>query len=395
MEKKERIKSIDVLRGLTVATMIMVNNPGTWGAIYPPLKHAAWSGCTPTDLVFPFFMFIVGASMWFVFQKAGCTFNALGKKVVTRAFKIWAVGFLLTWYPFFSFPITMAPHEIFGIEFSFPAMKNLETMRIMGVLQRIGLAYGIAGLLILALKKVKYILGAAGVILVGYWIILIVFGQGDTYMTAAGNATQRFDLWIMGAAHLYKGYGLAFDPEGLLSTIPACVNILFGYLAGRIITISKDDKLLASQQLMFWGAIGIMIGLAWDLGFPINKPLWTSSYVFFTCGWASLLLGMCIFVIDVKKKDRWTSPFIAFGMNPLIMFVLAGVIVKTMSLIKIPYNDSTLSLQPYLYRTIFVPLAQLVTDDPRLASLLWALFFICVLWVIARIMYKKNIFIKL
>ncbi|MBQ1276340.1 MAG: DUF1624 domain-containing protein, partial [Flavobacteriales bacterium] len=156
MEKKERIKSIDVLRGLTVATMIMVNNPGTWGAIYPPLKHAAWSGCTPTDLVFPFFMFIVGASMWFVFQKAGCTFNALGKKVVTRAFKIWAVGFLLTWYPFFSFPITMAPHEIFGIEFSFPAMKNLETMRIMGVLQRIGLAYGIAGLLILALKKVKY-----------------------------------------------------------------------------------------------------------------------------------------------------------------------------------------------------------------------------------------------
>ena len=275
MERKERIKSIDVLRGLTVATMITVNNPGTWGAIYPPLKHAAWSGCTPTDLVFPFFMFIVGASMWFVFDKGGHRFSGgLGTKVVTRAFKIFAVGFLLTWYPFFSFPIEMAPHEFLGMEFSFPAMKNLETIRIMGVLQRIGLAYGLTGLLILGLKKVKYILAAAAAILLGYWAILHAFYNGESFMDVTGNAAQRFDLWVMGAAHLYKGYGTAFDPEGLLSTLPAMVNIIFGYMAGRCIG-KTQDKLLASQQLMFWGAAGIMAGLAWDLAFPINKPVHT------------------------------------------------------------------------------------------------------------------------
>ncbi|MDD4819797.1 MAG: DUF5009 domain-containing protein [Flavobacteriales bacterium] len=395
MEKKERIKSIDVLRGLTVATMITVNNPGTWGAIYPPLKHAPWSGCTPTDLVFPFFMFIVGASMWFVFSKAGCSFDTLGKKTVWRAFKIYAVGFLLTWYPFFSFPIEMAPHEIMGIEFSFPAMKNLDTIRIMGVLQRIGVAYGITGLLILGLKKMKYILSAAAVILIGYWVVMMCFGTGETYMDVNGNAAQRFDLWLLGSRHLYTGYGTAFDPEGLLSTLPACVNIIFGYLAGSIISKYKEDKLMASQQLMFWGAVGIMIGLAWDLAFPINKPIWSSSYVFFTCGWASVLLGMCIYIIDVKKKDRLVNPLLTFGMNPLFIFMMAGLVAKTMALIKIPYQDTVLSLQPYLYKTVFVPLGGFITEDPRFASLLWALFYIIIFWLIAHILYKKNIFIKL
>lgn len=395
MERKERIKSIDVLRGLTVATMITVNNPGTWGAIYPPLKHAAWSGCTPTDLVFPFFMFIVGASMWFVFDKGGHRFSGgLGTKVVTRAFKIFAVGFLLTWYPFFSFPIEMVPHEFLGMEFSFPAMKNLETIRIMGVLQRIGLAYGLAGLLILGLKKVKYILAAAAAILLGYWAILHAFYNGESFMDVTGNAAQRFDLWVMGAAHLYKGYGTAFDPEGLLSTLPAMVNIIFGYMAGRCIG-KTQDKLLASQQLMFWGSAGIMAGLAWDLAFPINKPLWTSSYVFFSCGWASVLLGMFIYVIDVSKKDKWTNPLLTFGMNPLFIFVMAGLVAKTLALIKVPYDGGMISMQPYLFKTIFIPLGGLVTDDLRFASLLFALFYIIVFWLLARILYIKKIFIKL
>lgn len=395
MEKKERIKSIDVLRGLTVATMIMVNNPGTWGAIYPPLKHAAWSGCTPTDLVFPFFMFIVGCSMWFVFSKAGHRFaGGLGKKVIKRAVMIYLVGFLLAWYPFFSFPMEMAQHSFLGIEFSFPSMKNLETIRIMGVLPRIGLAYGLTGLLILGLKKVKYILIASAVILLAYWGILHAFYNGESYMAVTGNAAQRFDLWILGAAHMYKGYGAAFDPEGLLSTLPSMVNIILGYMAGRYIGITQD-KLKVSQQLMFWGALGTMVALGWDLAFPINKPLWTSSYVLFTCGWASMLLGMLIYMIDVRHKDRWTNPALVFGMNPLFIFVLAGLVAKTLSLIKVPYDGAMISLQPFLFKTIFIPLGGLFTDDLRLASLFFAIFYIVVFWLIARILYVKKIFIKL
>lgn len=395
MEKKERIKAIDVLRGLTVATMIMVNNPGTWGAIYPPLKHAAWSGCTPTDLVFPFFMFIVGASMWFVFSKAGCRIRGgLGKKVIKRAVMIYLVGFLLVWYPFFSFPIEMAPHSFLGMEFSFPAMKNLETIRIMGVLPRIGLAYGLTGLLILGLKKIKYILTAAVVLLLGYWLMLHLFYTGESFMAVEGNAAQRFDLWALGAAHLYKGYGTAFDPEGLLSTLPSMVNIILGYMAGRCIAINQD-KLRASQQLMFWGAAGVMVALGWDYAFPINKPLWTSSYVLFTCGWASILLGMLVYIIDVRGKDRWTNPALVFGMNPLFIFVLAGLVAKTLALIKVPYDGGTLSMQPFLFRTVFIPLGKVFTEDLRLASLFFAIFYIVLFWLIARILYVKKIFIKL
>lgn len=395
MEKKERIKAIDVLRGLTVATMIMVNNPGTWGAIYPPLKHAAWSGCTPTDLVFPFFMFIVGASMWFVFSKAGHRFaGGLGKKVIKRAVMIYLVGFLLAWYPFFSFPIELVPHRFLGMEFSFPAMKNLETIRIMGVLARIGVAYGLTGLLILWLKKVKYILAAAVVILLGYWAVLHLFYTGESFMALEGNAVQRLDLWLLGTAHVYKGYGTAFDPEGLLSTLPSMVNIILGYMAGRCIA-RNENKLQASQQLMFWGAIGVMVALGWDYAFPINKPMWTSSYVLFSCGWASILLGMLIYVIDVRHKDRWTNPALVFGMNPLFIFALSALVAKTLALIKVPYDGGMLSMQPFLFKTIFIPLGGLFTDDLRLASLFFAIFYIVLFWLIARILYKKNIFIKL
>ena len=395
MEKKERIKSIDVLRGLTVATMIMVNNPGTWGAIYPPLKHAPWSGCTPTDLVFPFFMFIVGASMWFVFSKAGHKFaGGLGKKVIVRAVMIYLVGFLLAWYPFFNIPIEMAPHSFLGIEFSFPSMKNLETIRIMGVLPRIGLAYGLTGLLILGLKKVKYILIAAAVILLGYWALLHIFYTGEGFMELTGNAAQRFDLWILGAAHMYKGYGEVFDPEGLLSTLPSMVNIILGYMAGRCIAMNQD-KLKVSQQLMFWGAIGVMVALAWDYAFPINKPMWSSSYVLFSCGWASILLGMFIYIIDVKRKDRWTNPALVFGMNPLFIFVLAGLVAKTLAMIKVPYDGGMIAMQPFLFKTIFIPLGSIFTDDLRLASLFFAIFYNVLFWLIARILYVKKIFIKL
>ena len=176
--------------------------------------------------------------------------------------------------------------------------------------------------------------------------------------------------------------------------LPAMVNIIFGYMAGRCIG-KTQDKLLASQQLMFWGAAGIMAGLAWDLAFPINKPLWTSSYVFFSCGWASVLLGMFIYVIDVSKKDKWTNPLLTFGMNPLFIFVMAGLVAKTLALIKVPYDGGMISMQPYLFKTIFIPLGGLVTDDLRFASLLFALFYIIVFWLLARILYIKKIFIKL
>lgn len=370
--KSKRLVALDVFRGATIALMITVNNPGSWAHIYAPLRHAKWFGCTPTDLVFPFFLFIVGVAMWLAFQKYGRRLNPeSGRKILKRTLLIFFIGLALN---------MLRPVDSFGEIFT--------NLRILGVLQRIALCYGIASLMVLMLdwRKVAWI---AGGMLVFYWLLLASTGGYSLETTLA----CRFDLWIMGARHVYHGYGLPFDPEGLLSTIPAIVTVLLGYYTGSLIGAEKDQKRLV-LKMIGRGVVFLLGGLLWGLFFPIGKPLWTSSYVLYTGGLAMICLGVAILVIDVLEYKAWTSPLVAFGANPLFIFVFSGLVAKAMVYL-VRWHDAAgevITLKAWLYTRLFVPLAggSLVNG-----SLLFALTLITIYWMIVALFYRRKIFIKI
>ncbi len=368
MTKSQRYLALDVLRGLTIALMITVNNPGSWNHIYAPLKHSAWHGCTPTDLVFPFFLFVVGVSMFFSFLKYGNTLNAQSLlRVGRRTLLIFAIGLFLNSFPQWQF--------------------DFSHLRIMGVLQRIALAYGIGSLIVLASGK-KLLPYIGFTILLAYWGILYWLGGNDP-LSLEGNATIAFDSALLGEAHLYNGFGIPFDPEGLLSTLPSIATVIFGYLAGGL--IKSVEKLKVPRTLALYGLIGVGAGLAWGLVFPINKPLWTSSYVLYTAGLAALVLALLIFIIDLKGYKKWTSFFVVFGMNPLFIFALAGLWGRTRAnLIMMEGADGQrMGFGTWLYDFIFVPLAGNLNG-----SLLFALTHIFCFWLIGYVLYRNKIFIK-
>ncbi|MDF1546889.1 MAG: DUF5009 domain-containing protein [Bacteroidales bacterium] len=302
MEKTQRYLALDVLRGITISGMILVNTPGSWSYVYAPLRHSQWHGCTPTDLVFPFFLFVMGVSMFFSFKKYGNSVNKHSLfKIIKRTALIFAIGLFLN---------------------SFPQWKmDVSTLRILGVLQRIALAYGISALLILTLRmRVLQFTGAF--ILLSYWAVLYFFGN----YSIEGNFTIAVDTAILGSNHMYHGFGIAFDPEGLLSTIPSIVTVLIGYITGWIIGQTERKSLPA--KLLILSVILVVSGWLWGLVFPINKPLWTSSYVLYTAGWALLLLTVLIWLIDIKNFKKWTGFFVIFGMNPLFIYALSILWVK-------------------------------------------------------------------
>lgn len=368
MKTTQRYLALDVLRGLTVAMMILVNNPGSWAHIYAPLEHSKWHGCTPTDLVFPFFLFAVGVSMFFSFAKYG---NELNKesllKIGRRTLLIFAIGLFLNSFPQWA--------------------TDYSKLRILGVLQRIALAYGIGAVIVLASPR-KYLLYIGGAILLGYWALLYMLGGSDPY-SLQGNATISFDTAVLGVSHLYKGFGIPFDPEGLLSTIPAIVTVILGYLIGAL--VKETEKTLLLKRISMAGAAGIIAGLAWSVFFPINKPLWTSSYVLYAAGWACLVLALLIWIIDMKGYSKWTSFFLVFGMNPLFIFALSGLWAKTLGrLVHIAGPDgSSMSGSGWLYAQVFQPLAGDING-----SLLYALAHVVLFWLIGYVLYKKKIFIK-
>lgn len=371
-QKSKRLISLDVFRGATIAFMITVNNPGSWGHIYASLGHAKWFGCTPTDLVFPFFLFIVGVAMWFSFAKFDhkLTLEA-GKKILKRTFLIFLIGLVLN---------MLRPVDSF--------VEIFTKLRIVGVLQRIALCYGIASVLVLTLEK-KKVAWIAGIMLVFYWLLLAATGGFEIGDTLA----RRFDLWIMGSNHVYHGYGMPFDPEGLLSTIPAIVTVILGYFTGSMIKSEPDQKKVV-KQLIGRGVVFALGGLLWGLFFPIGKPIWTSSYVLYSGGLAMIVLGIAILFIDVLGYKAWTKPFIVFGANPLFIFVLSGLVAKTLVFLA-RWHDATgnlVTLKTWLYTSIFIPLAGGSQID---GSLLFALTLIAMYWLIADILYKKKIFIKI
>lgn len=368
MDKSTRYLALDVMRGMTIALMITVNNPGSWSYIYAPLRHAAWHGCTPTDLVFPFFLFVVGVSMFFSFAKHQKSLNRDSlMRVGKRTALIFIIGLFLNSFPQW--------------------MQDWNNFRIMGVMQRIALVYGIGSLLVLTLSR-KALVGTSVFLLLLYWAILYWGGTDDPY-SLTGNAAYLFDRMIIPEAHLYKGYGEAFDPEGLVSTLPSIVTVLLGYMAGGL--INSEKKNMVPLKLLMWGAIGVIAGWVWGLAFPINKALWTSSYVIYTGGLASICLAILIYIIDIRAYKRWTSFFVVFGMNPLFIFAFAGVWSRCLSvLFRISIDgDKTIGAGAWLYANIFVPLAGNLNG-----SLLYALTNIAFFWLIGWILYKRKIFIK-
>ncbi|MBK9567817.1 MAG: hypothetical protein IPO37_22445 [Saprospiraceae bacterium] len=360
---KQRLLSLDVFRGMTIFFMIIVNTPGSWNYVYAPLLHAKWDGCTPTDLVFPFFMFIVGVSMAISYAKfEGGPQKDWINKAITRGLKIILIGLLLNWFPFFT--------------------KNIADLRLWGVLQRIGLSFLIAGVLISFVNR-KYLWFLFIGILISYYLILL--SAGDQALTLEGNLVRTIDLALFGESHIYKGYGIPFDPEGLLSTLPAVGTVILGFITGKsLLTTPEINKKI--QWLLIFGIICVAAGYLWSImGFPINKPIWSSSYVLFAGGLAMLFLALMIWVIDIHGFQKWTYVFKAFGQNPLISYALSGLFVKTMLLIKI--GDQ--KLYGWLYSTVFQP----VFGD-YFGSFMFAISFVMLIWVFAFILDRKGIIVK-
>jgi len=363
----KRLMALDVMRGLTIALMIMVNTPGSWSYVYPPLLHSKWHGCTPTDLVFPFFLFIVGVSMWFSFKKfdKGISKPALFK-VLKRFSIMFLLGVFLNGFPYF----------------------DLENLRYLGVLQRIAIAYLIGALLCMQFNY-KQLFTAFGIILIGYWGLLY-FSVTEGPYDLATNIVRKVDLLLFGENHLYNGFGIPFDPEGLLSAIPSVGTLLMGYFSGRLIE-RANDTMTAIKHLLVYGAVATFIGWLWNFTFPINKALWTSSYVLYAGGLAMVFLAALLWIIDVKGFKKWATPFIHFGTNPLAIYMFSGIYVSAIiSFVHIPTSTGIVSGYDYLFSDVFAPLAGNMNG-----SLLFAVAHIIFFWLITFILYKKKIFIKI
>jgi predicted acyltransferase len=368
-----RYLALDVLRGMTIALMIVVNNPGSWGSIYAPFKHAAWHGFTITDLVFPSFLFVVGNAMSFSMRKFETQPNSVFlRKIFKRTALIFLIGLFLNLFPF----VMRSPEGAI-------VLKDFTAVRIMGVLQRIAICYCIASLAIHYLKyKGAMLFGV--VTLLGYWAVMYFFGDPADPYSLKGNAALKFDSLFLREENTYKGFGIPFDPEGLLSTLPAVVNVIAGYFAGMFIR-EKGSSLSTVFKLSLAGAALVAVALVWDLYFPINKPLWTSSYVLHSVGLSLIILGALMFILEIAGYVKWSYFFEAFGKNPLFIFAFATLVIKLLNFIRV----DDMSLQKWLYTHLF-----LSWSEGKTASLLFALSYMLVMWLIGFWMDKKKIYVK-
>ncbi len=454
----QRLVSLDVFRGLTIAGMVLVNNPGTWSAIYGPLKHAEWHGITPTDYVFPFFLFIVGVAIPMALGKRvadGITRDVYWK-IVTRAAKIFALGILMSMIPFFVFGETGLPQivkllimlafsaalffylidkkKIAAIVGGVAALTvlilyfagtafvwyNFSTMRIPGVLQRIAVCYLIVSLIFLHTSwKQQTLIGVA--LLLVYWLLMTAVPVPGCEITTVDDKACNLAAWldrtILTEAHIWRS-AKVFDPEGILSTIPAIVTTLSGVLAGtwlqrkdeggRMKDEGSDSSFIIHHSslnkavgLFFFGTILLAIGWSWSLLFPLNKSLWTSSYVVYTTGLALLTLAVCYYLIDIKGYKKWSKPFVIFGVNALALFVFSGIVARMLGLIKVATTDGpivsstglavqpTISLQQWIFNNLFLSWA-----SPTNASLAYAICFILFWLFLMWLLYRRRIFIK-
>ncbi|MBQ8101041.1 MAG: DUF5009 domain-containing protein [Paludibacteraceae bacterium] len=376
----KRLLALDVLRGITIAGMITVNNPGSWSHIYAPLQHAEWNGCTPTDLVFPFFMFVMGVAMYISWQKTD--FRLTGRalwKLFYRGTLLILIGWAIATYGIMLRGLTG------GGTLADVWDKIIHHLRFPGVLPRLGIVSMLGGFCLLAAKP-KRILWVAGTLLIVYCLII---GLTDSFYLSPDNIVSRIDVAVFGENHLYHKGGIAFDPEGLLSTIPCIGHCLLGAYAGGLI-MRTENKWEKVNGLFIFGSIVLLSGFLLDYAFPINKSLWSASYVLVTCGLASLLLALLIWIIDIRGYRRWAVFFESFGANPLFIFVLSGFFAITLSAVKIPWEDGQISLWGFWYNVCMMPLF-----GEKGGSLACALSLVVVLWLIAHPLYRKKIYIKL
>lgn len=369
-----RFLALDVLRGMTVCFMIIVNTPGNGATTWAALQHASWHGFTPTDLVFPTFMFVVGNALSFVSKKwEGLNDAQVGWIIGKRTFIIFLLGFLMYWFPFVHW------NEQGGLEAN--AFANT---RVMGVLQRIALGYFFAALMVRYLK-LSTIIRLSVVFLLAYWLILLVFsGSTDPYdiLTNAGN---RFDTWLLGEDHLYHGEGVAFDPEGLLSTLPAIANVSFGYAAGKWIQ-EKGKTYEGLAKLLLMGTVLVALALLWDTSFPVNKKLWTGSFVLLTVGIDCVLIAALLYVIDFLQVRKWTYFFEVFGKNPLFIYLLSEI--AAILLWFIPVGADRQPLYSWLYDNVFVH------AGAYFGSFLFAITVMLFCWLVGYILDKRKIYVR-
>ena len=448
-ETQQRLISLDVFRGMTIAGMVLVNNPGVWSSIYGPLKHAEWHGITPTDYIFPFFLFIVGVAIPIALSKRiaeGVT-RSTYFKIVTRAAMIFVLGLLMSMIPFFVFADTGIPTVIkvalvlsfsaalffyltdkptvaaitagvsaltiivFWIAGTNIAWYNFGTMRIPGVLQRIAVCYLIVSIIYLNTNWKQQTLIGIGLLL-GYWLLMTVTPvpgcEVATIDDKACNIAAWIDRTVFTENHIWRS-AKVFDPEGILSTIPALVTTISGVLTGTWLrsvppavaggfrpdgeeegppaTAGGTDKALG---LFFFGTVLLAAGWTWSLVFPLNKSLWTSSYVLYTSGLALLTLGFCYFLIDIKGYKRWAKPFVIFGVNALALFVFSGILARLMGMIKLAGPEGKeITLQQWIFTNIYLSLF-----SPINASLAYAVTYILFWLFLMWLLYRRRIFIK-
>lgn len=373
-EKSKRLVSLDAFRGITIAAMILVNNPGTWSAVYKPLRHAHWNGWTPTDLIFPFFLFIVGVAIVFAFSKRlalGQSKKDLYLKIVRRTLILFGLGLFLNGFPYF----------------------NLSTIRIPGVLQRIAITYFFASIIYLnfSIRTIYYI--TFGILAI-YWTIMKTIpvpGYGAGVLEPVGNLCWYID------SHIFRGHTWSgapapgFDPEGLLSTLPAISSVLFGILTGSYLK-KKINEYEKVSSLFVWGFFAVVGGYIVSIWFPINKNLWTSSYVLLTTGMALIFLATCYWLIDIKGYKKWAVPFLIYGSNAITVYTLSGIIARILVfLFKVKLDSGkVITLKAYLFKTLFASWL-----PPHQASLAYAIVYDLILLGFMTILYKKRIFIKI
>lgn len=390
-QQSNRLLALDVLRGLTVAGMILVNNPGSWN-VFAPLRHASWNGLTPTDLVFPFFMFIMGVSMFFSLRKYDFTFSKESAwKILKRAVIIFLISIGINWFGILFSALWDVGNAESPLAQRFAAnVFPFENIRIPGVLQRLAISYFGAALISMWVKPKHYWKVITGILL-AYCVILFA---GHGFMRTEQNVIGVVDRAVFGENHILKttnpeGVWFGFDPEGLLSSFPCFAHVLIGMFVGYILFHIKDNN-ERIQRLFIYGTVMAFAGLLFGYGCPINKKVWSPTYVLVACGFASQLLALLIYVIDVKGYRRWSRAFEAFGVNPLFLYVLSEVLAIVLGVVCFRYQGDWISVKGFIYTVLLKSWI-----EPQWASLVYALAYVALHWAVAEVLYRKRIYIKI
>lgn len=379
MDRTQRLDTLDIFRGLTIMLMILVNTPGSFSHVYPLLEHAPWIGCTLADLVFPFFLFFVGFSAFLSCKKYSGLTQTLLHKITRRTLLLFLLGILFNMYPYYNYTQPLSWQNLFDY---------WAGIRIFGILQRIACAYFVGVLLCLTLKTTRQILGMGMIVLFLSWLGYILYHPAQPY-ALDDNLSRCIDLWFPGTAHIYQGFGIPFDPEGLYGTFAASVSVMFGYLSGRLLDKASAINTKLVQRFYLWGGASLIAGMLLSSIIPICKALWTPSYVLFTTGIADILFGSLLYIFEIKKKGvAFGQPAKAFGRNPLFFFFVTAFVAQSMAYPWLMLQD--MPIYAWIYQYIFINIV-----NPEFGSLLFGLVYLFFCWILAEILYRKHLIWKL